>query len=450
MLPDDWKKANVTAVFKKGDRHSAANYRPVSLTSICCKLQEHVITSSIMKHLSKNEILTDGQHGFRPKRSCETQLITLVHEIAANLESGTQTDLIILDFSKAFDKVPHERLLRKLSHYGIRGRTHSWIRELLSNRQQEVMVDGAVSDPAPVVSGVPQGTVLGPILFLIFINDLPSELTCSTRLFADNCIVYSKVRNKSDQERLQRDLDTLSQWEGRWGMEFHPQKCSVLACTRSSKPKSYAYTLKGHTLEQQQTTKYLGVDISHQLSWDTHINRITKKASSMLGFVKRNLKIANTQTKANAYFTLIRPHVEYCCSVWNPYQKDHERLLESIQRQTARYVLNQYERTASVTALLNQLEWDTLASRRTKIQLTLVYKIVNSLVDIPPDPFFVPGPCRTRSNHKLKFRQISTSKDYFKFSFFPRIIPIWNNLPASVAEAPSLVQFKRGLKPLTF
>ena len=449
-LPDDWKRANVTAVFKKGDRHTAANYRPVSLTSICCKIQEHVITSSVMKHLSQHDILVDGQHGFRAKRSCETQLITLVHELAANLEAGAQTDLIILDFSKAFDKVPHERLLRKLSHYGIRGRTLTWIREFLSNRQQEVMVDGAVSDPAPVVSGVPQGTVLGPILFLIFINDLPSELLCPTRLFADDCIVYSKIRNKQDQVALQRDLDTLSQWERRWGMEFHPQKCSVLTCTRSVKPRSYAYTLKGHTLEQEHSSKYLGVDLTSQLSWDIHINRITKKASSMLGFVRRNLKIANKNTKTNAYFTLVRPHLEYCCSVWSPHRKEQIKLIETIQRQSARYVCNVYERTESVSALLDQLNWDSLATRRTKIQLTFLYKIIHNHVDIPPDPYLTPGHTRTRSNHKYKFRQISASKDYFKFSFFPRTIPIWNSLPAPVAEAPSLVQFKRGLKPLTF
>ena len=449
-LPDDWKKANVSAVFKKGDRHAAANYRPVSLTSICCKIQEHVITSSIMKHLSQHSILTDGQHGFRAKRSCETQLVTLIHELAANLEAGSQTDLIILDFSKAFDKVPHERLLRKLSHYGIRGRTLSWIREFLSNRQQEVIVDGAVSDPAPVVSGVPQGTVLGPILFLVFINDLPSELVCPTRLFADDCIVYNRIRNRNDSDKLQRDLDTLGQWERRWGMEFHPQKCSVLSCTRSHKPKSFAYTLKGHTLEHQTTTKYLGVDITSKLSWDTHINRITKKASSMLGFVRRNLKVANRNTKSNAYYTLIRPHLEYCCTIWSPHTDEEIKRLETIQRQCARYVCNQYDRTASVTALLKDLSWDTLASRRTKTQLTLLFKIVHGIVDIPPDQYLIPGHSRTRSNHKYKFRQISTSKDYFKFSFFPRTIPVWNSLPASVAEASSLVQFKERLKPMTF
>ena len=233
-------------------------------------------------------------------------------------------------------------------------------------------------------------------------------------------------------------------------MEFHPQKCSVLSCTRAHKPKSYAYTLKGHTLEHQSTSKYLGVDITSKLTWDTHINRVTKKASSMLGFVRRNLKVANRNTKSNAYFTLIRPNLEYCCTIWSPYTDEGIKQLESIQRQSVRYVCNQYERTTSVTALLNDLSWDTLASRRTKTQLTLLYKILHNHVDIPPDHYLIPGHTRTRSNHKYKFRQIPTSKDYFKYSFFPRTIPVWNSLPASVAEAPSLAQFKRGLKPMTF
>jgi hypothetical protein len=154
--------ANVTAIFKKGDGFKASNHRPVSLTCLCCKVQEHILTSNILKHLDQNTILTDCQHGFRARRSCETQLLTLTHELAMSLDSGIQQDLIILYFSKAFDKVPHQRL-SKLNFDGIRGTTLSWIKAFLSDRSQQVIVDGVTSERAPVVIGVPQGTVLGPL-----------------------------------------------------------------------------------------------------------------------------------------------------------------------------------------------------------------------------------------------------------------------------------------------
>ena len=166
-MPKDWRKANVIPVFKKGEKYLASNYRPVSLTCICCKILEHIVVSNILKHLDENNILVDCQHGFRAKRSCETQLLTLAHELADNLHNGIQTDLIILDFSKAFDKVPHKRLLWKMANYGIRGNTWKWVQSFLHNRTQQVLLDGEMSNQLPVVSGVPQGSVLGPLLFLI-------------------------------------------------------------------------------------------------------------------------------------------------------------------------------------------------------------------------------------------------------------------------------------------
>ena len=150
--PDDWRSANVSAIFKKGDRFKASIYRPVSLTSLCCKIQEHIITSNILRHLEERDILMDCQHGFRARRSCETQLVTLVHELAEAIDRGRQTDMIILDFSNAFDRVPHLRLLAKIHHYGTRRPTYNWIKSFLQNRNQQVVVDGATSDKVKVIS----------------------------------------------------------------------------------------------------------------------------------------------------------------------------------------------------------------------------------------------------------------------------------------------------------
>ena len=191
-VPDDWRQGNVAPIFKKGEKYDAANYRPVSLTCICCKTLEHIIVSNINKHLAFESILADCQHGFRSQRSCETQLVQFFHDLVSNLDRALnrnhrQTDVIIMDFAKAFDKVPHRRLLYKLDYYGIRGSTHNWITSWLSGRFQKVVLDGQASDPVPVLSGVPQGSVLGPVLFLIFINDLPENIRSSVRLFADDC-----------------------------------------------------------------------------------------------------------------------------------------------------------------------------------------------------------------------------------------------------------------------
>ena len=453
-IPSDWKEANVAAIFKKGDRNIASNYRPVSLTSIICKLQEHVIVSNVMNHLDEHDILTDCQHGFRSRRSCETQLLTLVHDLATSLDPGKQQiDLAVLDFSKAFDRVPHQRLLTKIHHYGIRGQTFKWIADFLSDRKQQVVVDGAVSDQAPVVSGVPQGTVLGPLLFLLFINDLPDNLECKTRLFADDCIVYQELRPKSalnDQAKLQRDLDRLAEWEKRWGMDFHPEKCNILSVTRLKQPYTFRYKLKGHVLENSTTTKYLGVNLTSNLCWSTHIDKSTKKANSVLGFIKRNIRTKNRDTKATAFKTLVRPHLEYCSSVWNPHTEKDKKKIEMVQRRAARYVLNDYNTTSSVSAMLEELGWETLESRRQKLQLTLFFKIVNNLVDIPAANYLTSAPSSLRANHKLKFRHLSSKTDSLKFSFFPRTIPIWNSLPASVAEASDLASFKQRLQSLKF
>ena len=197
-------------VFKKGDKSLAAIYRPISLICILCKVLEHILASNIVKHLDGQGILYDLQHGFREKRLCETQLIMLIEDLARNASVGKQTDIILLDFSKAFEKVNHGKLLWKLHQYGIRRHVLNWIRAFLVSRFQRVVIAGGESESIPVTSGVPQGSVLGPILFLVYINDLPDEVCSQVRLFADDTALYLTMKNEDDGSTLQNDLDILS------------------------------------------------------------------------------------------------------------------------------------------------------------------------------------------------------------------------------------------------
>ena len=200
-------------------------------------------------------------------------------------EKKTQVDIMILDFSKAFDTVPHDRLLGKLDHYGIRGPILDWISVFLKSREQRVLVNGASSNPTSVDSGVPQGTVLGPLLFLLHINDLPEVVSSQVRLFADDCLLYRPIKGREDQVALQRDLDLLKAWGDTWGMKFNASKCNVMRVCRSTTPFTQFYSLGGQVLGEVNEAKYLGVTLSNELSWSPHISKTVSKAKSSLGFL---------------------------------------------------------------------------------------------------------------------------------------------------------------------
>jgi hypothetical protein len=264
-LPTDWLTANITALFKKGKKSDPANYRPVSLTSVTCKLLEHILFRHLMNHLEKYDILSSFQHGFRANHSCDSQLLITAEDLARNLDHGLQTDVLILDFQKAFDKVPHQRLIQKLSCYGVRGKILDWITHWLTSRTQCVVVDGETSQPVHVQSGVPQGTVLGPLMFLIYINDISNNIDTNTkiRLFADDCVLYRIVRSNTDTEYLQKDLNALTDWASTWQMSFNTAKCNILRITTKKNPIIHNYKMEKNPLDTVRHHSYLGIELTH-------------------------------------------------------------------------------------------------------------------------------------------------------------------------------------------
>ena len=299
----------------------------MSLTCICCKTLEHILVSNINKHLALDSILADCQHGFRSQRSCETQLVQFVH-IISNLDGAVnrghkQTDLIIMDFAKAFDEVPHRRLLHKLEYYGIRGSTQKWINSWLSGCTQQVVLDSQASYPVPVLSGVHQGLVLGLVLFLIFINDLPDNIRSSVCLFPDDCVLYRNIHSLQDCLTLQEDFTSLGQWETHWQMKFNVAKCHSMRVTRHQHHKQilFNYSLHNQTFENVLSAKYLGITITDNMDWGQHVSDISSKATKTLGFLRRNLAFAPRSTKEVAYKTLIRPKLGYAAPIWSPHLK---------------------------------------------------------------------------------------------------------------------------------
>jgi hypothetical protein len=421
-LPSDWKNANVAPVFKKGSRNLPENYRPVSLICVCCKILEHVISSHIRQHLDDHNILTSLQHGFRKKISCETQLLVTLQDLLYYRDKNIQVDVAVLDFSKAFDTVPHRRLLGKLSHYGIKGEILHWIEAFLTGREQRVVVDGHRSTPAEVLSGVPQGTVLGPLLFLLHINDLPSVVDSQVRLFADDCLMYRPIRSREDRVALQNDLNSLERWGDAWGMRFNAKKCQIMTVARGRSCLTYLYSLAGQVLECVTEAKYLGVSVSNDLSWSPHVNSVFKRANSTLGFLRRNLRRCPSSLKETAYVTLVRSVLEYAAPIWDPNLAKDTQKLESIQRRAVRFIKGDYHTTTSVTQMLHELGLKNLRDRRRDLRLALLFKLVHGQVEVRTEDIgLVEADGRTRANYKYKFRAIGAHTSAFKYSFNIRL-----------------------------
>ena len=382
-VPDDWKCADVSPVFKKGNRNKVENYRPISLTSQICKIFESIIRDAVVKHLEANLLIHDSQHGFRKGRSCLTNLLTFLEKVTGDIDSGKNVDVVFLDFAKAFDKVPHQRLLQKLVSHGITGNLFHWISNWLSNRKQRVCINGSLSDWILVSSGVPQGSVLGPILFPIFINDFDCGITNWILKFADDTKMFGPVCDYHDYVVFQEDLNRLFSWTNDWQMAFNIDKCKVMHFGRTN--KAYSYCLDGFPLTEVSEEKDLGVIISKDLKVSQQCSAAYSKANRMLGVMNRTITYKSTDIMLRLYKSVVRPHLEYCTTAWSPHYVKDKELIERIQHRFTRMLpeikaLPYHERL--------RLNLWSLESRRVRADLIEVYKMINGLTNVNFEVFF--------------------------------------------------------------
>ena len=337
IFPDKWKMANIVPIHKKGSLKLASNYRSVSLLPLFGKVFERVIYDSLYAHVC--HCLSPAQHGFIPHRSCDSNLACIVHAGWQAIASGTQLDCIYTDFSAAFQSVDHRLLIHKLKEsYCITGQTLALLKSFLSNRQQRVVLNGKTSPWVPVTSGTPEGSLLSPLLFTLFINDLPSSVNCSCLMYADDVKIYREVCTRDDADMLHADLVNLDNWSSTWKLKLNAAKCKSFTITLRRAPIISHYSIGGETLERVETMRELGVILDQKLTFGPHIEGIIKKANSALGLLIRSLQTgrgtrARFETAAiiATYHANVRSLLEYCSVIWNGAAKTHTDRIERIQ-----------------------------------------------------------------------------------------------------------------------
>ena len=460
-IPTEWKQAEVRPIFKKGDKACAGNYRPVSLTSVVCKIFEGFIRDELYNHIIRSNLLCQDQYGFTKGRSCTTQLLVTIHEWMTELDKDNPVDAIYLDLRKAFDTVPHKRLLHKLEGYGIKGHLLNWIHDFLSNRTQYVSVNGNCSDEIRVTSGVPQGSVLGPTLFIYYINDMPDGIDCDMKIFADDTKVYSKITNDDDYRKLQESLRKLVQWTEDWLVKFNCDKCKVLHMGRQNPKHEYRMTEEqdGNVLQTTEGEKDLGVTVDPELTFDQHISEKVKKANSISGLLMRTITYKTKEIMVPLFKALVRPILEYANAVWNPYLRKHIDLIEGVQRRFTKKMIGM--ENLEYEDRLKRLHLPSLEYRRTRGDMIEVYKIMHEYYDpsttstlfsCPTNDYTSTNNPETQSNpsmstrgHDYKLTKHRRNKRNFQESFTNRTINLWNNLPKEAVYAKSLNSFKNQL-----
>ena len=424
-IPYEWKIHKIVPVHKSANRSSVTNYRPISLLSNTSKILEQLIYNKVIKHICNDISLS--QFGFMRGRSTLQQLLLYFDHIYNSVSSGCQVDAIYLDIRKAFDSVPHCELLLKLWKIGISGKLWNWFRCYLSNRLQCVTISNSHSDLLPVLSGVPQGSILGPMLFIIYINDMP--LTCHFSkifLFADDAKLCKGIPYVTDSTLLQHDLHNLQVWSLENHLQFNISKCVSLSINRKF---NTTYTIDSQPLPQLDSHRDLGVLLSTDLTWSTHLDNISSKAYKILGFLRCTfMNCYNTDAKKQLYIMLVRSHLLYCSQLWNPCLIKDIINMERIQRRSTKYILNDY--TSDYKTRLLKLK---LLPLMYLLDLSDVLFFIKS-IKLPSDNFnilhfvsFSSSNTRSSSHNKLNHHYSRTNK--IRNSYFVRLPRLWNSLP---------------------
>ena len=447
-VPSAWKRSTVIPLFKKGSRYDPLNYRPVSLTSICCKTMERIIVKHLYEYLELNGILSNHQFGFRPGRSVMEQLLLVYDDISTNVDAGRTVDLVLFDYSKAFDVVCHKILIDKLQLLGIDGQLLSWISSFLTDRVMQVCVQGHYSSTKNVNSGVPQGSVLGPLLFLIYINYIGAKLSCSYKIFADDLKLFACVAHDptscypQSDVTLQIDIDVLFRTSLSWGLRMNKSKCAVLRFSRKFRNQSQPlYVLDGTPLPVHHSQRDLGVLVDDSLKFHEHVASVAHKAG---GLCHNFIKSTVCRSRAFMLFLLkthIRPVLEYASCVWCTGYAEDMCKLERVQRRWTKQIEGLQD--MSYAERLMELDLYSVQGRFLRADLIEYWKIFHGKSTITPTDIFQQPLRHGTRGHCFKVYVQRAVGNVRQRSFSHRRVDIWNGLPENVVTAENVTTFKR-------